>query len=778
MKRKPSDDSGQNDLFGAPETSSGEPPSLAPGPAARAARLRAEIERHNRLYYVEARPEISDREYDLLIEELRLLEERHPELATPDSPTRRVGSDLAPLSEFAPVRHAVAMLSIANTYNPGELREFDERVRRFLGHEGPVEYVVELKIDGVAVSLRYEEGRLATGATRGDGQTGDDITRNLLAIRAVPRQIACPPGARVIEVRGEVFMPNAPFEAMNAEREAAEQKRFANPRNATAGTLKLLDPREVARRPLTAFFYGLGESDYPLPPTHFEYLAFLEGLGFPVNPERALCRDIEEVLEQVERWETARRALPYNTDGLVIKVNRLDWQAALGATAKAPRWVTAYKFSAEQATTRLVSVDWQVGRTGVITPVANLEPVYLSGTTVSRATLHNLDEIARLGVRAGDQVVIEKGGEIIPKVVRALDSLRTGEERIITAPERCPVCGGETQREEGEVALRCVSMACPAQLRERLLHFGSRHAMDIEGLGEKLVDQLVTRRMAQEPADLYALRLEDVAGLERMAEKSAGNLIEAIAKSKSRPLANFIFALGIPKIGVTQAGVLAAHFGTLDAFLAASEDDLLLALSPDQMSNKRIALDIFAFLQNASREALILNHSGKPLREALLEMDIPSMTPKRAEKLAGAFESLEAFLAADLDAIQDVIYPDSVARGVYRYLRSEANRAGIARLREAGVNPPPDTTAREREATRSAAFDGRTFVLTGELESMTRDAARAEIERRGGRVTGSVTKKTHVVIVGASPGSKLQKARELGVETWDEPRFREALETS
>lgn len=665
----------------------------------RAEELRRLIEHHNRLYYVEAKPEITDREYDLLLEELHGLEERHPALRTPDSPTQRVGSDLSPLEEFAQVSHAVPMLSISNTYNPGELREFDARIKRFLGLEGPVAYVVEIKIDGVSVSLRYESGRLVLGATRGDGQQGDDITANARTIGRIPARIACPAGARVLEVRGEVFMETAAFEAMNRAREAAGETVFANPRNATAGSLKLLDPRIVAGRPLTCFFYALGETDYPLPPTHAEVLDELERLGFPVSPDRILCADIEAVLEQVARWETRRRDLPYNNDGLVIKVNRRDWQNALGATAKSPRWATAYKFSAEQARTRLREVVWQVGRTGAVTPVAKLDPVFLSGTTISSATLHNADELERLGVRVGDQVVIERGGEVIPKVVRVVETLRAGDETPVAIPTHCPTCQGLLVRSPEEVAIRCVNLSCPDQIKEHLLHFASRNAMNIEGLGDKLVDQLVDGGLVKDPADLYDLTQEQLAGLERMGEKSAANLCGEIEASRARPLANFLFALGIRHVGFTSARDLAGHFGALERLRAASFDEL------------------------------------------------------RSVEGVGRI----------------------VAQSIREFFDSPRNRQVVDRLLEHGVRPPEDRTRVEREAARDATFDGKVFVLTGELTAMTRDAAKAEIERRGGKVSGSVSKKTHAVIAGESPGSKLAKARELNIAIWDEARFLAAL---
>jgi len=699
FENSPEEDPMKRDVGGKGNKGRAETGSAPEKAKRRVQELRDEIERHNHLYYVKAKPEISDREFDLLMRELEGLEERHPDLRTPDSPTQRVGSDLAPLEEFKPHRHAVPMLSISNTYNPDEVREFDERVKRFLGIDEPVAYVVEVKIDGVAVSLRYEGGVMHVGATRGDGFQGDDITNNLKTVRTIPRRIPCPRSANVIEVRGEVFMENQEFKKMNADREKRGETTFANPRNATAGTLKLLDPRIVAKRPLTCYLYGQGETDYPVPSTHWEFLSYLESLGFRVNPERGKCKDIDDVLKYIGRWESKKQSLPYNSDGLVIKVNRRDWQAELGATAKSPRWVVAYKFSAEQAQTKLNDVVWSVGRTGTVTPVANLEPVFLAGTTIARATLHNADELKRLGIKVGDQVIIEKGGDVIPKVVRVVESLRTGKEKSISVPKKCPTCGGELVRDPEEVAIRCVNLSCPAQVKERLLHFAGRNAMDIEGLGDKLVDQLVDKGLVTDPADLYSLTGEQVAGLERMAEKSARNLVDAIEGSKKRPLGNFIFALGIRYVGIASARDLARGFGTL-----------------------------------------------KKLRNA----------------------SLEALLA--LEGVGDV-----VGQAIREFFDSTRNQNSVDRLLERGVSPTEDTSAREREALRDETFDGKVFVLTGELESMKRDEAKAEIEKRGGKVTGSVSKKTDAVIVGENAGSKLDKARELGIPTWDEGQFLKTL---
>jgi DNA ligase (NAD+) len=540
----------------------------------RAAWLRGEIERHNRLYYDKAKPEISDREYDMLVAELDELERLHPELATPESPTQRVGGTAS--TAFEQVVHPVPMLSIANAYSHEELRDFDRRVKKLLGAESDIEYVVELKIDGVAVTLMYEGGRLAYGATSGDGTRGEIITPNLLTVEGVMPALpskAARQGSR-LEVRGEVYLERRDFERLNAALEADGVERYANPRNLAAGSLKLLDSSITAERRLKVFFYALGDTDFAAPDTHDGFLAWLGGLGFRVNPEHRLCRSIEEVVELSVEWEPKREALSYGTDGLVVKVNDRRLWPTLGMTSKTPRWLVAYKFSAEQAVTRLVDIQCQVGRTGAVTPVAHLEPVFLAGSTISRATLHNADEITRLDARIGDQVVIEKAGDIIPKVVRVVDSVRTGSERGFQFPDDCPVCGSPLVRPEDEVAYRCENISCPAQVRERILHYASRQAMDIEGLGDVLVNQLCEGGLVADIADLYRLLPGQLATLERMGQKSAQNVVGEIGASRDRPLHAFLFALGIRHVGASGGKVLAAKYRTIGDLMAAPQDAL------------------------------------------------------------------------------------------------------------------------------------------------------------------------------------------------------------
>ena len=535
--------------------------------------LRNEIRRHDELYYVNDAPEISDREYDLLLEKLQQLEEANPELITPDSPTQRVGG--RPAEGFPEVVHTRPMMSLDNSYNIDELRAFDERCQR-LAEGRPLEYVAELKIDGLSLSLQYEDGVLVRGVTRGDGRIGEDVTQNARTIRSVPLRIK-PEAKRIdspLEVRGEVFIPLEVFRRTNAEREEQGEPRFANPRNAAAGAIRQLDSRLVARRKLDMFVYDLLVGGRKPFPTHWESLAWLEKAGFRVNPHRKRCSTIDEVIDFANEKEALRDDLGYEIDGLVVKVNSAALQDEFGATQKAPRWAIAYKYPARQAATQVLDIKVQVGRTGALTPVAYLEPVFLAGTTVSRATLHNEDEIKRLDVKIGDWVMIEKSGEIIPKVLKVIKEKRTGKEKDFEPPTQCPVCGGLISRPEGEVVARCVAADCQAQLVGRLLHFASRRAMRIEGLGDVLAIQLVEANLVKDVGDLYSLTLDQVAALPRMAKKSATNLLEQIEASKSRDLSNLIYALGIRHVGERTAGILAHEMGSLDRLLEASVEEL------------------------------------------------------------------------------------------------------------------------------------------------------------------------------------------------------------
>ena len=547
--------------------------AVAKSPANEIEKLRNEIRRHEDLYYVLDSPEISDREYDQLLEKLQQLEQDHPELVTPDSPTQRVGG--RPAEGFAEVVHRLPMLSLDNSYNIDELRAFDERCQK-LADGRPLEYVAELKIDGLSLSLQYVDNVLARGVTRGDGRIGEEVTQNARTIRSVPLRVKSEAKAidGEIEVRGEVFIPLDVFQKTNAEREEQGEPRFANPRNAAAGAIRQLDSKLVARRKLDMFAYDLLVNGRKPFATHWESLNWLAAAGFRVNPNKELCKSIDQVIDFANEKEKLRDELGYEIDGLVVKVNSTALQDDFGATAKAPRWAIAYKYPARQASTQVLSIVVQVGRTGALTPVANLEPVFLAGTTVSRATLHNEDEIKRLGLKIGDWVMIEKSGEIIPKVLNVIKSKRTGKEKSFKPPTHCPVCGGEISRVEGEVVARCVAADCAAQLMGRLLHFASRRAMRIEGLGEVLVVQLVEAKLVKDVGDLYSLTLEQVSGLPRMAKKSATNLLEQIEASKSRDLGQLIYALGLRHVGERTAGILAHHFGSLEKLAKATTEEL------------------------------------------------------------------------------------------------------------------------------------------------------------------------------------------------------------
>ena len=536
-------------------------------------KLREEIRRHEDLYYLQDDPEISDKEYDELIEKLRQLEDKHPEFITPDSPTQRVGG--RPAEGFPEFVHRRPMLSLDNSYNVDDLRAFDARCRKLAGgHQ--IEYVTELKIDGLSLSIHYEDGVFTRGVTRGDGFRGEDVTSNVRTIRSVPLKLRNGSGklGRAIEARGEAYLARKIFERINAEREEEGESRFANPRNAAAGAIRQLDPAIVARRRLDMFAYDVLAGERKPFATHWEALDWLESAGFRVNKNRELCKSIDEVIEFCDRMEAKRDELDYEIDGVVVKVNSTAMQDQFGATGKAPRWAIAYKYPARQATTKVNDIIVQVGRTGALTPVAMLEPVQLGGVTVSRSTLHNEDEIHRLGLRIGDWVLIERGGDVIPKVIKVVEAKRTGKEKRFRMPAQCPVCGGRVSRPEGEAVSRCVAADCPAQLIGRLLHFASRRAMRIEGLGFALADQLIARKMVHDVADLYDLKLEDLTSLERMAEKSASNVLSQIEASKSRDLWHLIYGLGIRHVGERTAGILARHFGSLERLGKATVEDL------------------------------------------------------------------------------------------------------------------------------------------------------------------------------------------------------------
>ena len=687
--------------------------NAATSPERRAADLREQIDLHNYRYYVLDDPLIPDAEYDRLMRELQALESEHPELVTPESPTQRVGAK--PAEGFGEVRHAIPMLSLENCFSEEELLAFDRRVRERLERDGQVYYVAEPKLDGLAVSLRYEDGRLVQGATRGDGTTGEDITQNVRTVHSIPLRLRGSAVPRVLEVRGEVFMPKAGFEEMNRRAAERGEKVFVNPRNAAAGSLRQLDPSVTAARPLEFFCYGWGELEgAEAPASHSGMLERLRDWGVRVSPEARVVRGAEGCLDYYRDIGKRRADLPYEIDGVVYKVDSREQQDTLGFVSRAPRWAIAHKFPAQEELTRLLDVEFQVGRTGALTPVARLDPVFVGGVTVSNATLHNMDEIERKDVRIGDTVIVRRAGDVIPEIVAVVADRRPDDVRSIEMPSSCPVCGSEVVRGEGEAVARCSGgLICSAQRKESLLHFASRRAMDIEGLGEKLVDQLVELGMVEHVDGLYALQAEQLAGIERMGEKSAANLVDAIEHSKDTTLARFLYALGIREVGEATARALAAHFGTLQALEEAAHADLSSEEDPDTKPKDRY--------------------------------------PR-------------------LQAVADV--GPAVAAHVCHFFEQQRNQEVIRKLLVAGVHWP------EVKAQGEGPLKGSTYVLTGTLESWTRDEAKAALEALGARVSGSVSKKTTAVVAGRDAGSKLDKAQKLGVEVLDEAGLKALLERS
>jgi DNA ligase (NAD+) len=653
----------------------------------KAAKLRRELDRHNYLYY-EGKPEIGDREFDAMMRELLDLEKEHPELATADSPTQRVGGQ--PVEGFRTVEHAVPMMSIDNTYDEEEVRAFDARVRKGLGEE-KVEYVVEPKVDGVACSVRYERGAFVLAATRGDGRHGDDITVQARTIRSLPLKLEGDRVPRILEVRGEIFMSSAVFQAINKEREEAKEEIYKNPRNLAVGALKQLDPKITASRKLRFVSHGVGQVEPDFTGGYWDSLKKMKSWHLPVNEHTTYAKSIDEVIEAIEKFADVRGKLAYQTDGVVIKIDSFEQRATLGATSKAPRWVIAYKYAAEQMQTVLKDVDWQVGKGGTLTPVARLEPVFLAGTTVQNASLHNIDQIRKLDLHIGDTVVVEKAGEVIPYVREAVPEKRPKGAKVIAQPTKCPSCGSKVEKEPDGPYIRCVNPECPAQFRERLRWFCGRGQMDIENVGEALVDQLIDAGLVKTFADLYRVTKEQLLELERMGDKSAQNVVDAIAQSKSRPLDRLLGGLGIRHVGSRVAFVLAEHFGDLEALGKASVEEL-----------------------------------------------------------------------SSIHEIGDVI-----AQSVHDFFHSEAGKHTIAELKKVSVDPKMP----KRAASGKRPLEGMTVVVTGTLKRFKREEIERLIGELGGRSAGSVSKKTSFLVAGDEAGSKLEKAKELGVEILTEEEF-------
>lgn len=668
--------------------------------------LRELIRHHDYLYYVLNQPEIDDAMYDALLLELRQLEGRHPELVDPNSPTQRVGS--IPAEGFAAVKHPVPMLSLLNVFADDELLAFDRRIRARLEPGAKVEYVAELKIDGISIALHYENGNIVRAVTRGDGHTGEDVTANVRTIRSIPLALRRPGKMDIpdfLEVRGEIFLPLSSFERMNRERQDAGLPLFANARNAAGGSLRQLDPKVTAARPLRLFVYGIGKAPEGWPVEQEQTLQRLRALGLPVNPHRFCSDDIQAILAWCREWEEKRSGLDYMIDGIVVKVNSFDLQRRLGATSRHPRWAVAWKFTAEHGRTRVRDIEISVGRTGALTPVAVLEPVVLAGSTVTRATLHNDAFIREKDVRIGDWVMVHKAGEIIPDIISVDKSARTGAEKPFIMPDHCPVCGAEAVKLEDGAATRCTGAACPAQLQRNLEHFAARESMDIDGLGPSLIAMLIEKQLVQNAADLFFLTRIQLEALPRMGKKSAENLLNALEAAKQRPLQRLIRALGIPHVGSRVAAILADHFGSIAALMNAEKEDLL---------------------------------------------QVPEIGPVIAESITAFF-------------------------------RQDQTRKLLASLAAAGVvaaDPNLKTNAPPAGSDPAPAkhLSGRIFVLTGALPTMTREQAKALIEERGGRVVGSVSKKTDYVVAGEKAGSKMRRATELGIKVLDEAAFKKLLE--
>ena len=776
--------------------------------AQRISELRNELDAHNYRYYVLDEPSVPDAEYDRLFRELQALEAEHPELVTPESPTQRVGGEA--LSAFGEVRHEVPMLSLGNAFDEDDLRAFDRSVQNGLGVQGgdlfgggaEIEYSCEPKLDGLAVSLRYENGQLVRGATRGDGSTGEDITSNVRTIRNVPLKLLGEGWPQVLEVRGEVFMPKSGFEELNARQAESGGKTFANPRNAAAGSLRQLDPKITASRPLEFCCYGVGQVSGELPGTQVAMLQQLKAWGVPISRELKLAKGVEACLDYYRDIAERRMSLAYDIDGVVFKVNNIEDQQQLGFRARTPHWAIAHKFPAREELTELLDVEFQVGRTGAVTPVARLKPVQVAGVTVSNATLHNMDEVARLGLMIGDTVIIRRAGDVIPQVMQVVTERRPADARPVAIPTQCPVCGSQVERtqlvkrskgkesvSEGAI-YRCVGrLFCQAQLKQAIIHFVSRRAMDIDGLGDKIVEQLVDKGLVKSPADLYALTYEQVIELEGFAEVSTRNLLAAIAESRKPTLARFVFALGIPDVGEETAKLLARSLGSLARIQKALPE--VLTYLPDV--GGEVAYEIHNFFDDEHNRSVIaelldpehgvqLQDEGEVSAEfaavATLagfidKLNIPFIAATGAEKLADRTGSLDALITLsqdwlDLSTLKGV--NEKARQSVREYFadaaRVERAKAVEEQLAEFGMH-----WRSERKVVEGLPLAGQTWVLTGTLEAMSRDIAKEKLESLGAKVAGSVSAKTHCVVAGPGAGSKLAKAQELGVAVMDEEQL-------
>ncbi len=776
----------------------GQTDSVASELTVEAATLREQLNHHNYRYYALDDPVITDSEYDRLLRRLQDIEARFPALKTADSPTQRVGS--APLSAFATVAHSTPMLSLDNAFNDAELRDFDQRLRNRLHPNGQseadIEYVCEPKLDGIAVSLLYEDGILVQAATRGDGYSGENITANIRTIAAVPLRLQGEDFPATVEVRGEVYMPREGFERLNQRARESGEKLFVNPRNAAAGSLRQLDSTVTASRPLEMCVYGLRHaaagqlnSDEPgdgrMHPSltltnHLDAMMLLKRWGFLINKLMVAVSGIEACIDYYQRLAGLRDNLPYDIDGIVYKVNSFTLQDQLGFVARAPRWAIARKFPAQEATTTLLAVEFQVGRTGAITPVARLQPVFVGGVTVSNATLHNQDEIARLDIRVGDQVVVRRAGDVIPQIVRIVSDGAARSKQTIVFPTRCPECESDVVRAPGEAVVRCSGgLYCPAQRKEAIKHFASRRAMDIDGLGDKIVEQLVDAGLVKDPADLYALTVEQVAGIDRMGEKSAQNLVDALARSRRTTLPRFLYALGIREVGEVTAAALARHFRSIDRLLAAGQQDFVDTGGIKGVGEVTASALVDRLQSQQSLELKPGQLQGDDLVNWLVSLDIRGIRAEVAEAIAARYPSYEELknitaeeLASGTKSIVEGVGP-VVAQHVVTFFHQPHNLEVLDKL----LNRARIHWSEEGPTTPGEQpLFGQTWVLTGTLSTMTRDEARRRLERLGAKVAGSVSVRTTCVVAGESAGSKLVRARALGVRILDEAGFGELLE--